>query len=457
MTGCTPFSRLVSGLLMTAFVGLSCGAVFAQSPDVYSQDEDSGRDVPSEFKLKYQVPSSWLLQEDESDLFGARSSWRGTISLDYRYFFEEGLYPDQSRDDVSVILEPEYSLTWPAGHFFAFTPYVQVDNRDNERTHVDVRELYGMMVGDSFELSAGVRKIFWGVTESQNLVDIINQQDLVTRGKRTDKLGQPMVNLSILKNWGTVDLFVMPYFRERTFPGEDGRLRTPLAIETDDAEYESGAEETHIDLAIRYSHYIGGLEFGLSLFDGTSRDPDIRGADFVPTGNPLQPVVPTKLIPYYYQMTQVGFDGQYIAGAWLLKAEVINRTHDLSEIDDYTALTTGFEYTFTGVLDSETDFSILSEWLYDERGDESPTLFENDIMVGARLAFNDVNSTEMLLSFIQDLDESSMVISFEGSRRLTDHWKISVDAYWWFDDGADDLLYLLRNDDFISCNLAYHF
>ncbi len=443
-----PLFRLFCAKIVVGLVVMSCSTCFAESLDMYTQDEKSGRDVPSEFKLKYQVPSSWLLQEDESDLFGARSSWRGHFGIDYRYFFKEGMYSGQSRDDASLIFEPEYSLTWPAGHFFAFTPYLQVDSRDDERTHADIRELYGMYVSDSFELSAGIRKIFWGVTESQNLVDVINQQDLVARAKRSDKLGQPMVNLSILRSWGTVDLFVMPYFRERTFPGEDGRLRAALEIDTDHAEYESGAEETHIDLAMRYSHYVGDLEFGLSLFDGTSRDPDLR-LDFV-GGAP-------RLYPYYYQMTQTGLDLQYIAGAWLLKGEAIYRTHDSSDFEDYTAWTTGFEYTFTGVFGSETDFGFLTEWLYDDRDEDSTSSFENDIMVGTRLAFNDVSSSELLFSLIQDVDTSSMVMTLEASRRLTDHWKLNVDAYWWLDTDEDDLFYSLRDDDFVSCNLAYYF
>jgi hypothetical protein len=449
--------RLLFGQIIMILFLLGSTVCFAETRALYDSDEKSGLDVPTEFKLKYQVPSSWLLQEDESDFLGARSSWRGNIAIDYRYFFKDGLYPDQSHDDVSLIAEPEYSLTWPAGHFFTFTPFVQVDSRDDERTHIDIREMYGMYVSDSFELSAGIRKIFWGVTESQNLVDVINQSDLVARGKVSDKLGQPMVSLSLLNSWGTVDLFVMPYFRERTFPGEDGRLRYALVVETDDAEYESGAEETHVDLAIRYSHYLGDLEFGLSLFDGTCRNPDFR-VGFNTLGQP------TKLIPYYYQMTQAGVDVQYIIGAWLLKGELIHRDYDLSRRDydlsrlnDYTAWTTGFEYTFTGIFGSETDFSILSEWLYDDRNSESLSPFENDMMVGTRLAFNDTSSSEMFLSVIRDLDTPSCMLNLEVSRRLTDHWKLNIDGYWWFDADDDDLLYFLRDDDFISCSLAYYF
>ena len=93
---------------------------------------------------------------------------------------------------------------------------------DSERTHFDIRELFGLWVFERWELGVGIRKVFWGVTESQHLVDIINQTDLVDSIDGEEKLGQPMVNVSIPHEWGTVDLFILPYFRERTFPGRDG-------------------------------------------------------------------------------------------------------------------------------------------------------------------------------------------------------------------------------------------
>jgi hypothetical protein len=385
--------------------------------------------------------------------FGASSSWRGDIAVNYRHFFHDGLYSGQIRDDASLILEPEYSLTWPSGNFLVISPYGQIDSSDSERTHFDFRELFFTQVGDSYELSIGMKKVFWGVVESQNIVDVINQTDFVAMGRVTDKLGQPMANLTLIRDWGTVDLFVLPFFRERTFPGSSGRLRYPLPVDTDRAEYESGAGQTHPDFALRYSHYIGELEFGLSCFQGTSRDPDIRPAGFVPDPELGYPV-PTVLYPYYYQMTQFGLDLQYILGGWLLKAEVINRQNDL---DSYSSWVTGFEYTFTTVFDTETDISILSEWLYDDRLDESTTLFDNDLMVATRIALNDINSSEITLALFHDIEDSSCLLTLEGSRRITDHLKINLDMYLWYDIPRDDRLYYVRDDDYISLTLAYYF
>ena len=134
-------------------------------------------------------------------------------------------------------------------------------------------------------------------------MDIINQTDLVEHPDTEDKLGQPMINLALIRDWGTVDLFVLPCFRERTFPGSEGRLLSGgIPIDTDQTRYESGAKEKHVDWAVRWAHYFGDWDIGLSHFSGTSREPRfLSGTDgaggFV-------------LIPFYEQIDQTGLDMQ---------------------------------------------------------------------------------------------------------------------------------------------------
>ena len=61
--------------------------------------------------------------------------------------------------------------------------------RTDQRTHGDIRELAyvhaRVMIG-SFVV--GIRKEFWGVTEFQHLVDVINQTDGVEDFDGEDKL-----------------------------------------------------------------------------------------------------------------------------------------------------------------------------------------------------------------------------------------------------------------------------
>ena len=148
------------------------------------------------------------------------------------------------------------------------------------------------------------------------MVDIVNQTDLVENIDGDEKLGQPMVQLSILRNLGTLDFFLLPYFRERTFPGQKGRLRFPIIVDSENTLYESDDEERHIDFAIKYSHSIGGCDFGISHFRGTGREPTL-----IPKFYDDGPV----LVPYYDLIDQTGIDLQLMAGDWMIKMESIYR------------------------------------------------------------------------------------------------------------------------------------
>jgi hypothetical protein len=215
----------------------------------------------------------------------------GFVAGEARLFTEEAIHPGQDDHSASFALQPEYYHEFDSGSSFTFVPFLRVDSADRERTHFDIRELTYLAVHDDFELRLGVRKVFWGVTEVVHLVDIVNQTDLVENIDTEDKLGQPMVNLSVPRDWGTVDLFLLPYFRERTFPGRGGRLRGKIVVDTDQAVFENGAEEWHPDGVFRYSHTIEDLDFGVYQFIGTGREPT-----FIPgtngSGNPV-------LIPFY--------------------------------------------------------------------------------------------------------------------------------------------------------------
>ena len=176
--------------------------------------------------------------------------WRvsGFISGQFQGFFEEPLDPIQSDTNISAATRPEFYTEWNEGRdAFTFTPFARIDQRDDQRSHYDIRELNWLHVGSNWELRVGAGIIFWGVTESQHLVDIINQTDLVENIDGEDKLGQPMINLSLIRDWGTVDLFVLPGFRKRTFPGPEGRPRIHPPVNADAAVFESDDEDKHID------------------------------------------------------------------------------------------------------------------------------------------------------------------------------------------------------------------
>jgi len=78
------------------------------------------------------------------------------------------------------------------GNVTAEAPFVRIDEHDAERSHVDLREFLYTHVGDTWEIRAGLGKVFFGVAESNNPVDIINQRDSVENITTDAKLGQPI-------------------------------------------------------------------------------------------------------------------------------------------------------------------------------------------------------------------------------------------------------------------------
>jgi hypothetical protein len=372
--------------------------------------------------------------------------WRGYIAGEMRYFPQEPLDPRQfDGSNWSLSAQPEYHTQWDNGNqLFVFTAFARVDQHDDERTHADIRELAWTRVAETWELKIGIRKIFWGVTESQHLVDIVNQTDLVENIDGEEKLGQPMINLNLVREWGTLGLFVLPGFRERTFPGVEGRLRTIPPVDNGHPVYESGDEDKHIDYAARWSHFIGIWDIGLSYFYGTSRDPL-----FIPNSDG------SALYPVYNIINQEGLDVQATVGDWLWKLELISRDGFIDR--RYTALTGGFEYTLVGILESQYDLGLLAEYLFDDRNKDATTPFDNDMLLGGRFTFNDAQSTEILAGVIFDLDNDSQMSILEASRRLGDAWKLTVEARSFFNIEFNDALYNFRHEDHLHAELAWYF
>ncbi|HHM06269.1 MAG TPA: hypothetical protein ENJ19_11110 [Gammaproteobacteria bacterium] len=375
------------------------------------------------------------------------AKWSGEVSAQWRGFTQSPEDPRQHGNNLSLAAEPEFYHSWNGGaDAFTFVPFLRWDQGDSERSHGDIRELTWLHAADQWELRVGVRKVFWGVTESQHLVDIINQTDLVENIDTEDKLGQAMVNLALIRDWGTVDLFVLPYFRKRTFPGPRGRLRSRPPVAENLARFESSRKQRHIDLALRWSQVIGDWDVGLSHFYGTSREPRFEPGR-TRTGE-------SALIPVYDLIHQTGLDVQITTGAWLWKLEAIRRS---GRNETFYAATGGLEYSFYGVFDSPADVGLVLEYLYDDRGATGPSPFQDDLMVGLRLALNDVQSSAALLGVVKDRSSGAAFYNLEANRRLGRSWTVNLQGRFFTGAPASDPLHGLLRDDYIELELARHF
>jgi hypothetical protein len=377
----------------------------------------------------------------------AAAEWDFSASLEVetRLFADDAAWVGQDADQGQYSLAALAEIRWrnEAGNQRAsIIPRLRWDATDPDRNLVDFGELYWAMEGRSFELLVGANTEFWGVTESVHLVDIINQTDSASDIDGEDKLGQPMVNLVLQRDWGELSLYAMPYFRERTFAGTEGRLRTPLPVDTDRPVYESSAGRDHIDLAVRYSHFFGNVDIGVSAFSGTSREPRLLPTDGV-------------LLPYYDQIDQVGVDLQYTGDAWLWKFEGILRNgYD----DSYFAAAGGFEYTFYQVRESAVDLGVLLEYQHDDRSaTESATIADNDVFAGARIALNDPQDTTLLAGVGHDTSTGETFFNVEAERRLGQDYVIELRARAFANAEVGDISYAFADDSYVQVQLTRFF
>jgi hypothetical protein len=370
----------------------------------------------------------------------------GDLSGEGFLFLENGAWPQQENQSVSVAANIEIYHDILDNLSFTLEAFYRLDSVDDERSHGDLRLAELLYFTDSWELTVGLGRIFWGATEFVHLVDIINQTDQVEALDGEEKLGQPMVHLTVPRDWGTVEAFALPWFRERTFPGEKGRFRTPIPVDTDQAVYESGSEQQHLDLALRYSTTVVNADIGLYYFNGTGRDPALL-LTLDQTNSPV-------LFPYYQQIGQAGLDLQLVAGEWLLKGEAYYRT---GQSRSYAATTFGFEYTVIGIAETMMDLGLIGEYVFDDRDNGwLPTIYENDIMGGLRLSVNDMDDSSILLGVIRDLNSGSTIIGIEASRRLGDSIRLNLDASFFIDMAFQDPAFSLAQDDFVSLEVIWY-
>ncbi len=374
-----------------------------------------------------------------SNLLYSKFERYGEISFENRSFNEQGLF-GQEKNHSSFTLSPEFYFESEDQNIsFTFKPKIRRDSKDDERNLFDIQDLSLIKVKNTHEIRIGIRRDFWGVTETVHRVDIINQTDQVDSFDGEDKLGQPMLNLSLERDWGVLDLYALIGFRERTFAGKEGRLRAPFLIDTNSVMYESGAENLRTDFAFRWSQSYRDLELALSHFSGTAREPEIINKN------------ENLKVPYYGIIDQTGLEILYIVGGLAIKIEAITRS---GQDDRFSAATAGFEYTQIGILSSRLDLGWIAEFNYDDRYEKSP------LALGTRLTFNDIHDSQILSGILRHEETGETNVFVEASRRIKNCCRLSFESIY-FNGGNDsntlpNMFKYLRKDDFIRFEFIYY-
>lgn len=348
---------------------------------------------------------------------GFAAEWSGWLNAEARYYGQTGeQVEEQTYPSAAAQLEFAHSLS--ERDQLTATLFVRGDSVDDERNYADVREFLWLHDAEAYQLRAGVGQISWGVNELFKITDLINQKDRAELPFQR-KLGQPLMSLSFYWGEDLIELYSLYDVRSAWYPGEDGRLRYPILVNTDDEEFERGATGRW-DLAGRWKTRLWDMDIALSHFYGVTRDPYfIFNYDF---NDPY-------LVPVYEKVNQSSLEWQYLVHDVILRAEF---TYQTGSLEQFESVAGGFEYTFGAVFESDFDLTWYVEGIWDSREHIYGTLFDRDVGVAARLAFNDERDSNLVVGVVADTRYDEAFATLFWTNTFGESWTFNLAGQYFY-------------------------
>ena len=366
---------------------------------------------------------------------------KGEVGLESRIF--ESDHKAITKDEAqSVFTRLDHKLTVEnlSSWEFALRGFARVDRFDANRDLIKPEDLYLQYLHPDLNITvrAGYQIFNWTATEAFHPADVVNSRNLDSNLESPEKLGE--LALSVTKGFesSALHLYFFPRYEEPILPSVNSRFGA--GIETSPArfiEWDGNQSKDHWGVQ-------GGGKFDLTLGDW---DVSAQVLYFMDRQHPLFMLDESAHIsPYYFKNWHYGLTSSLVFGNGLIwKMEAAYKAFSDKSVTgltvqspllaqgiqvtgkgkDHTQLANGLEKTFL-VLDGYNLTALLEHEVY--FGTNKTTraglgLFQNDLLIGARAAFNDVMSKELLLLGIYDLERSGeYTINAQYSQRLNDFW-----------------------------------
>ena len=368
---------------------------------------------------------------------------RGKIMVEASWYPQSAAYADQKNSFVYMEVRPELVI-------YGDAIQAQVQPRISGGTagdgRIDFREAHVTASLGNADILVGSTILFWGKVESYNPVDVVNARDFSRGLVRSEKRGAPMLSLSWPVGPGQLDLLAID-FAENIYPGMASRERPALRI-ANGASYSGGAKRNDIANAVRWSGYFDDIDLGVSWFRGTGSAPR------------LLPQLDGTLKPDYSRITQAGLDIQYLRGDSSLKAELVRRSGQYDRVgtaSTYRAGVIGIEHNIYGIMDGGHEIVLLGEYARDSRKDRAHSGFQNDLTVGGRWLWNDVDDTEVLGLLTRDLDNGAQLMTVSIDWRISEEVTFEASARGTSRYASDPNNTALQKDSTVNMALTYRF
>ena len=317
--------------------------------------------------------------------------------------------------------------------------YGRLDQRDMSRTILVVEALWAEWDMGPLELRVGMDILNWSATEAFHPADIINARNIDSDAENYEKLGEPMVQLSTRIGRGTLTGIFMPFYSEPILPSSRSRLNfmppgiEPTELETLRLDYRGQLTDSRFGPqgALRFTQTIGDADLDLHVVHHMDRSqPEV-----------LFDLATGSIHPVFRAVTQVGGTYQHVLDAFVFKLEAGYRwfvepeggttIYGPLQERNHLQVAVGGEYGIVTDSDVEHTFILEAQSVFgvDEDIRRSLQLFQRDALLGYRITLGDVNSTEILVSMIVDIEDPEFVfLNANFRQRFLETWSISAGA-----------------------------
>jgi hypothetical protein len=320
--------------------------------------------------------------------------------------------------------------------------FSRLDPYDKTRTRIVPEELYVQAEAEPFRLRVGFQMLNWTATEAFHPADIINSRILDGSFENPEKIGEPIAALRLEIPSGNIELYAMPVFTAPVLPSEQSPLnlagdppgpfvfdRAALVI---DRHGKLTAERLQPQWGVQLQQTWGDADISLHVVQQIDRTQPLVQLD----------QVNLELRPVFQAMTQAGLTYQHVVDSTLLKLEGAFRVFDRPDSRvtrfgpvperNHVLVAAGIEHATTLGEGSDTSFLLEGQVLVPVQADYPEALeplFQHDVLIGMRHAFNDEQSTAVLATVIVDVEHPDQIVAgLSLNRRLGEEWGATLGA-----------------------------
>ncbi len=368
------------------------------------------------------------------------------------------------KHQYNITAEQRLELTYSEDEFKYFLNiYAQEDAYDfhederehNKRTFARVDEAYIEYEGDTSKFFIGRNVRFWGALEVRNITDVFNPLEFRNDPTSGDKLGVWNAQYTHYTDSGELSVIVKFYEEEQkmaAYPyvyyflppvvsSPEGTVIGGQVIPSFDlaASYDSTLDsekgQDHPSLFLTYSgstDWDSALDYAVIYEHGYDAQRKFNINEFI-NKNDLNASTITFQQSVYLVNKFMTYNTMVLGSALIkLEAQAVDVISD-KDISDYIHIGLGTEYTLNGLL-GEADIGLMAEYYkyyrFDKEKRSDLELFEtmqNDLFIGARITFNDLRDSSLIIASIIDLSYAEQVYSAKYETRLFESINIALD------------------------------